>query len=80
MWSLLGIIIGTCMTMASFVVEAVVPGIHNLIRGHKFWSRSTKTSKIKIERYTVIQPMLFLCWPEQAMKAACAFLLSWSSF
>ena len=47
MWSLLGIIIGTCMTMASFIVEAVVPDIHNLIRGHKFWSRYTKTSKIK---------------------------------
>ena len=37
------------ITMASFIGEAMVPGIHKLIRGHNFrvWSRSVKTSKIK---------------------------------
>ena len=34
--------------MASFIVGAMVRGIHELIRGHNlFWLRSAETSKIK---------------------------------
>ena len=35
------------ITMTSFIVEAMVPGIHELIRGYNFSFLSTKTSKIK---------------------------------
>ena len=48
--------------MASFIVEAMVPGIHELIRGHNCLCfgrdprKPRKLSTSKIEHYTVFLP------------------------